>query len=114
MHSYNLTDIDITMDEKPSQNAMTIYLDDEPLEHILYGEGNYTPVVVNLGIAAEPAIERLNEAQNNHDWLALIEITKELSTMERPLCLNNVGGFFPTCGGPFQTVRIRRQHIIRK
>ena len=78
---------------------MIIYLDDEPLEHIFYGEGNYTPVVVNLGIAAEPAIERLNEAQNNHDWLALIEITKELSTMERPLLLERSSdSFLPGVG----------------
>ena len=110
MHSYNLTDIDITMDEKPPQNAMIIYLDDEPLEHILYGEGNYTPVVVNLGIAAEPAIERLKEAQNNRDWLALIEIAKELSAMERPLLLEQcrrilsyLGWAIPDCPNPKTT-----------
>jgi tetratricopeptide (TPR) repeat protein len=81
----------VDIQERHKQTGkMVIYADDEPLEHILYGVGSYSPFPVNLYLLSVDEIKRFTDACQKGDWDAAVEAGVKLSIMGQRLSLDQL------------------------
>lgn len=85
----------------------TLYYDDEPLEHILYGEGYYTPEPAGIFLNTGRVVRRVCQAAANNDWPETIAAIRELASIGLPLSAEHcriiipvLYKFFPGCPKP--------------
>lgn len=86
---------------------LKIYLDDEPLEYILYGEGESCRTMANLYLSGSMCIQKLTDARHQYDWELLNEAVEKLSNIKEHLSkdhyyriIKTVDSFLPSCPNP--------------
>lgn len=86
---------------------LIIYADDEPLEHILYGEGTYCRKPVNLYLDRTMALKKLVAACADKDWPGVIAASEQLASSREELpadCIYSavaaIDRIFPGCPNP--------------
>jgi tetratricopeptide (TPR) repeat protein len=65
-----------------TEGLLTINFDDEPLEHILYGEGDGSPTIANLYLTGIVLAHNLADACGRRDWPAIDTTVEQLCDMD--------------------------------